>query len=194
MRIKKHTMVSAAIVKGISLMLLGYCAVAEAEPQEEHGQQRPVVSQPVREGAVTEGFRLSINTRKNRYMLGEPIDLTVRFRNVNREDVVVHTEGFTLGYALEVIRPDGTQAPLTELGKRMLAGARRRPRTGSATMTRHTRVDFEMGTTGIFDMTQIGEYRLRVSRKVPSIADPKKEVTIYSNMEKIRIEAPQDEG
>jgi hypothetical protein len=51
-----------------------------------------------------------------------------------------------------------------------------------------------MGTTGIFDMTQIGEYRLRVSRKVPSIADPKKEVTIYSNMEKIRIEAPQDEG
>jgi hypothetical protein len=50
-----------------------------------------------------------------------------------------------------------------------------------------------MEASANFAMTQIGEYQLRVSREIPSAANPESEVTIYSNVVKIRIEAPQED-
>jgi transposase InsO family protein len=98
--------------------------------------------------------------------------------------------GRTLAYPLEVIGPDGKPARLTEVGKRVLE-TRRRDSSHRIVHDGYTE-DFQIRADYFYDMREPGEYKLRVSREVPSKADPRKTVRIYSNVVKIRIEGPQD--
>ena len=138
-------------------------------------------------GVDSEGFRLVLKADGSLYSLNQAVNLRLKFSSVSREGIIVGYEpGLT--FKLVVQRPDGTVAPLTTRGKQRdwiahTFGSGRGGATAPGSL-------WEEGFHAVnydFDMTQIGEYSLQVSREVPSIADPEKQVRIYSNVVNVTI-------
>jgi hypothetical protein len=145
-------------------------------------------------GSDVEGFRMSLKASKAAYASGEAINLEVVFKNISRESVWLVDSSLAFAYKLEVLRPDGKIAPLTAEGQKTRESRGRRRSFSGGLVNPGSKHEFPYtGVQTVFEMSKPGEYQLRVSREVPSIEDPKKQVTLYSNVVKIRIEAPQED-
>ena len=146
-------------------------------------------------GEEVEGFRLSLKSSKKTYARGELVELEGFLQNVGKEARWVSGYGF-LTYKFEIIRPDGTMAPLTPAGERerkvskkflSLNGAPLQP----GQKRKYGKYGMEPANA-YFDMRQVGEYQVRASRQVLK-RNGSGEATIYSNVVKIRIEAAKEQ-
>jgi hypothetical protein len=139
-------------------------------------------------GGKVEGFKLSLKVDKAKYSTGAPVSLTITFKNLERDGVetpIVHGAW----YKLEVLRPDGTIASLTDAGKKAKESAGLFPDARGGPASPGVKIEEKYNLVHRdFDMTQTGEYSLRVSVQVPSVDDPEKKVTLHSNMIKIQID------
>jgi hypothetical protein len=169
-----------------------------AEPADEQAQAAHAAEvQATEEGQEVEGFKLLVKMSKKKYAVGEPMTLDVTFKNVSRDRVHITTRGYDLTYKLEILRPDGTLAPLTPRGEVMRKGANMANGGSGREYKVGEKEEYEMqGATVYFDMTQIGDYQLRVSRSVPKRPENRKdakdeEATLYSNIITVRIGAPK---
>ena len=146
-------------------------------------------------GEKLEGFQMSLKTKKKRYTLGEAVNLSVVDKNVDRQ-LVWLVQRLKYTYKLEILRPDGTLAPLTPAGEENKKSDKS-ARAASGLSKPGDKNGEELRSMNLyFDMTQIGDYQLRVSRSVPkrpeNMKDEKdKETTLVSNVIVIRIEAPK---
>ena len=185
-------MMGLCVVLGMTLLSMS-CAVAvqEARSVDQTNAKAHAKAEEVEEGGEAAGFKLSIKPEKKKYEIGDPVSLNVTFKDVSRENVKIIDYGIDLTYALEVIRPDGTLAPLTEKGKHARKMSHRYGSWGGGSRNPGDKQDILMAASAYFDMSQIGKYSLQVSREVPSLKDPKKMVTLYSNVVKITIAAPK---
>lgn len=158
---------------------------------EQNGSPAPLKESAIPRGKRTEGFNLFLKTDKSKYSIGELIDIELKFQNLERNQA-----GLTIGgkrwYKLEILRPNGSLAPLTKIGEAVSKDSEMTPSFRGGPNSPGTTVGAHYRTAHLdFDLTQLGEYQLRVACQVPSIADPKKMVTIYSNVVKITFEAPK---
>ena len=190
---KMNGMKSFLTSAAVAVPLLVVPTNAQAADPAPVMQQAPQVGESW--GEKLEGFQMSLKPEKKKYALGEAVHLTVTCKNVDRESAQLwqdpeHT------YKLEILRPDGALAPLTSAGEkekkpsRFMVGSFWTTKPGSKNEAQLRFMNL------YFDMTQVGEYQLRVLRSVPkrpeNMKDVKdKEATLYSNVIKIRMEAPK---
>lgn len=96
------------------------------EKLDENGKPIPYTytetpQEAAEEAGRAEGFKLSLKVEKKEYVLGEPVHLKVMFKNLDRD---LHRKGLTIPvrsgftFRLEILRPDGTLAPLTAEGEK----------------------------------------------------------------------------
>ena len=141
-----------------------------------------------------EGYNLTLKADASQYSLNQAVNLRLEFANVSREITEIgYVPGLT--FKLVVQRPDGTVAPLTLRGKQRdwIAHTFISPRGGGVSRGGAPWQESFQAVNYDFDMTQIGEYSLQVSREVPSIADPEKQVRIYSNVVNVTILSPDQQ-
>ena len=151
----------------------------------------PSATEDGQPGEKAEGFKLSLKADAKNYEVNGLVRLSVKFTNIDREDAAVSGLGVT-EYKLEVLRPDGTLAPLTYDGKKASRPSMDGGDTGPGSPGMVSRAELT-GANLYFDMTQLGHYYLRVLKAVPARTDPSKKVTLISNVITIRIEAPKSE-
>lgn len=208
MSMGKMLFVCAAAVLSFSAKVV---KATELYQVDRNGNRVPLPAQPDdgQEGGKAEGFKLSLKAEKKEYVLGEQIDLKYVFKNLDRdlpsEKGLVATPAlqqsvvFGFAFRLEIRRPDGTLAPVTPRGERLKKVLRRMPSFRTGPSSPGTKEEGSFRAVNLyFDMKQIGEYQLRVSR--PVFKRPEnmqhendREATLFSNVVKIRIAAPDEQ-
>lgn len=142
-------------------------------------------------GVPDDGLRLSITVPRSTYAPSDLVGLSVVLEKIGGSPIHLKGRSIPLVYRLNVLRPDGTTAPLSSKGEKAKSSLFLTGGNYGSTWTTGTFLEFGMSASDNFDMTQPGEYSLQVSREVPSLKDPKKMVTLSSNVVKITIAAPQ---
>ncbi len=149
--------------------------------------------QPEIDATGPEGLRLTLQADGNLYSLNQQVNLRVKLTNVSRGALAIWRES-GLTYKLVVQRPDGSVAPLTPRGKQGDWIAHTFSGGGSNLLTPGSQSEQSLRAVNYdFDMTQIGEYSLQVSREVPSVADPEQPVRIYSNVVNVTVLSPSQQ-
>ena len=118
---------------------------------------------------------LSLSSAKENYKGGEDIIMDISMKNNGDDPVRLYMQDVEMFYNIEVIGPDGKEAPL--LNSRF----RRRYGSGEAFGLRHN--DSQLATVWlnrIFDMSAEGPYTLRVSKTLALDDNRKTLVTLSS--------------
>lgn len=188
MDIRKMTYAVAAVV----VFSAGGAKAMQVETYDSNGNR--IANPPAREdgevGEKAEGFKFPLKSKAKKYLMGENVTLSLKFTNIDREDAAVSPLS-SAEYKLEIVRPDGTLAPLTLVGVKTKDPVIRFSGGSSGPQSPGTLSEAGLYPNLYFDMTQIGEYQVRALKEVPSRADPSKKVTLVSNVLKLRIEAPK---
>lgn len=194
---KAYRTVSACAM-AVALLPFTASTVKAADPI----QPSKAAAQTMKEawGEEVEGFKLSLKPERKIYGVGEDINLDVVFKNVDRDGVDIWGRGIALTYKLEIVCPDASMAPLTPKGEEERKGAIESLGGHGGIMYLGQNHEFSLRSVNTsFAMTQIGEYQLRVSRLVPkrgfdgpSLSDPTRNATLFSNTVTIHIESEQE--
>ena len=141
---------------------------------------------PTAQGRTQKGCRLSLTTLQTRYRFDETIPLTVGTSNASEKPAYVRETNAVAMYRFEVRLPDGKPAPLTLEGKResSIGGS-------SSTITirpneSHT-VTIPM-LNRLFDMTLLGQYKVRVFQNVWLHDNMDAPVELESNLIELTID------
>ncbi|HEX8234986.1 MAG TPA: hypothetical protein VF600_03435 [Abditibacteriaceae bacterium] len=177
----------------LGILSLSYGSRSATADQVE-SQSHTTISKGSIDSVVTEGFNLSLKTDKSEYAVGARIDIEMLLKDVSHprwttEEADRHT------YSLDIVGSDGESVDLTAAGEQY-AISKSRMYADKGLM------DFFPGdketvplynAQGFFNMSKPDVYTMQATRQVPSLEDPEKMVTIYSNVVKIRIAAPQED-
>jgi hypothetical protein len=118
-------------------------------------------------GEEVEGFSLSLETPKRKYLSGEPIPCLVALKNVGPNARRIPRSSVHRTYTLEVLQADGAPAPFTMRGKRLVESVRRDSSSTRIMDPGDTEAVAFDRLNLLLDMTLRGEYRVSVSTKVP---------------------------
>lgn len=148
---------------------------------ETNDQKPPAASEP-----TTEGCRLSLIATQPTYRFDQPISLQLVLKNESGKAVKILDTELMAVYSFEVRMASGKIIPQTLEGKRRA--------TMLLLSTIYITMEPGKSTTDIipmfnrfYDMTQLGEYSVTVSRHVWPIGKDGKDVDVVSNTIKIKI-------
>lgn len=131
---------------------------------------------------------ISVSTKQPEYGSGEPISLTINFKNVGNADLTVARGGFA-HYDVIVLFGDEEHVPLTSYGKKTLGRTQGAGAGSLATVTLKPgeQTSMEIPLSRLFDFSLAGNYEVAVSRTV-KMPDTNAWITVTSNQIEISVD------
>jgi hypothetical protein len=175
MKFRKTVCAVAAVI--LFLTLVPRTTQAIGQPDQSMSQPPKIQKDG---GRKVKGFILFLRADKNEYAIGEPILLEGMLQNVGESTAQESSDSYGQTYKLSVTRPDGTAAPLTAWAEKAEKNIARRGDIHGGDMSPGDKISFSLpGVTAWFDMTQAGEYQLRVSRTAATLKDASKPRVLF---------------
>jgi len=115
-------------------------------------------------GNPVEGWQLSISVDKDKFLLGEPIYVTMVTKNISNKDLRIPASSKWTTYWFH-LRDEFSKVPLTRFGRRMEEN-RGEGSYAEPEIPPDDTIVLEMPVSRLFDLSLSGAYTLEVSRMV----------------------------
>lgn len=192
MKFEKSKFACMGIIGILPLLSVGNSASAVELAQEQTEQQNTVSSPAAEEDVLTEGFKLSLTTDKSEYAVDARIDIQMALKDISHPRWTTEDAGHYT-YSLDIRGSDGESVGLTAFGENYTKNQGKYEDKGLMVFVPGVKEAVPLyNAQAFFKMSKPDVYTMQATRQVPSLEDPKKMVTINSNVVKIRIEAPED--
>lgn len=172
------TVFFVAIVMALSSKLI-------AGEQSNFKDQRPVAV-----GQEIEGYQLTISVTNNTFVLGQSLELTISLKNVGTNDGRIRVWDGYSNYSFKFTDPRGNDVQATETGAQFLY-ALPKYHTGSEELSPGQSYEMPAHLNQLFQMTNIGEYKITVSRQAQKRDNQQESVWVPSAPLKNWITEPQ---
>jgi len=166
----------------ISVLLFPILAMAQVDvrPGDDEAAKRTW-------GKVVQGQAVSIVVKKSVYAPEEQIGLSICFKNLGHEDVQVVQANTLRVYQVDVILPDGNDAPITLYGKSAFERDEQSQRT-VITLKPNEQQCVELELNRLYDLSLAGRYKVVVHREVWKSERRSENVKVTSNTLEIAID------